>query len=91
MLQKSALQSAPRWPGKASPCARLAPHNHLRATLRAGYADVDLKQALREGIIQGPRLLASTKAIDRHLRPQRLRPGMARSSRRRRGGWPRLA
>ena len=50
--------------------------NHLRATLRAGfttvrdlgtegagYADVDLKQALREGIIQGPRLLASTKAI----------------------------
>lgn len=29
----------------------------------AGYADVDLKQALREGIIQGPRLLASTKAI----------------------------
>ena len=37
--------------------------NHPRATLRAGYADVDLKQALREGIIQGPRLLASTKAI----------------------------
>ena len=50
--------------------------NHLRATLRAGfttvrdlgtegagYADVDLKQALREGLIQGPRLLASTKAI----------------------------
>ena len=50
--------------------------NDLRATLRAGfttvrdlgtegagYADVDLKQALREGIIQGPRLLASTKAI----------------------------
>ena len=50
--------------------------NHLRATLRAGfttvrdlgtegagYADVDLKQALREGIIQGPRLLASTRAI----------------------------
>ena len=50
--------------------------NHLRATLRAGfttvrdlgtegagYADVDLKQALREGIIQGPRLLAATKAI----------------------------
>ena len=50
--------------------------NHLRATLRAGfttvrdlgtegagYADVDLKQALREGIIQGPRLLASAKAI----------------------------
>ena len=50
--------------------------NHLRSTLRAGfttvrdlgtegagYADVDLKQALREGILQGPRLLASTKAI----------------------------
>lgn len=50
--------------------------NHLRATLRAGfttvrdlgtegagYADVDLKQAVREGIIPGPRLLASTKAI----------------------------
>lgn len=50
--------------------------NHLRATLRAGfttvrdlgtegaaYADVDLRQALREGILQGPRLLASTKAI----------------------------
>ncbi len=50
--------------------------NHLRATLKAGfttvrdlgtegagYADVDLKQALREGILQGPRLLAATKAI----------------------------
>src|SRR4051812_32740832 len=50
--------------------------NHLRATLLAGfttlrdlgtegagYADVELKQAVAEGIIPGPRLLASTRAI----------------------------
>lgn len=50
--------------------------NHLRATLRAGfttlrdlgtegagYADVGLRQALREGIIPGPRLLIATRAI----------------------------
>jgi imidazolonepropionase-like amidohydrolase len=50
--------------------------NHLRAilmagftTLRdlgtegAGYADVGLKQAVDEGIIAGPRMLASTRAI----------------------------
>jgi imidazolonepropionase-like amidohydrolase len=50
--------------------------NHLRATLQAGfttvrdlgtegaqYADVELKQAVAEGIIPGPRVLASTKAI----------------------------
>ena len=50
--------------------------NHLRATIMsgfttirdlgtegAGYADVELKQALNEGIIPGPRLLASTRAI----------------------------
>jgi len=50
--------------------------NHLRATLMAGfttirdlgtegaqYADVELKQAVNQGIIPGPRLLASTKAI----------------------------
>jgi imidazolonepropionase-like amidohydrolase len=50
--------------------------NHLRATLMAGfttvrdlgtegagYADVELKQALSEGIIPGPRMLASTRAI----------------------------
>src|SRR5207248_5673334 len=50
--------------------------NHLRATLiagfttirdlgteGAGYADVELKQAVREGIIPGPRVLASTRAI----------------------------
>jgi imidazolonepropionase-like amidohydrolase len=50
--------------------------NHLRATLMAGfttmrdlgtegagYADVELKQAVTEGIIPGPRLLASTRAI----------------------------
>ncbi|MBY0502853.1 MAG: amidohydrolase family protein [Bryobacteraceae bacterium] len=50
--------------------------NHLRASLRAGfttlrdlgtegagYADADLKQALREGIVQGPRLLIASKAI----------------------------
>src|SRR5215471_14817637 len=29
----------------------------------AGYADVELKQAVREGIIPGPRMLASTRAI----------------------------
>ncbi len=50
--------------------------NHLRATLMAGftlvrdlgtegagYADVGLKQAVDQGIIPGPRLLASTRAI----------------------------
>lgn len=50
--------------------------NHLRATLLAGfttirdlgtegagYADVELKQALAEGIINGPRMLVSTRAI----------------------------
>src|SRR6266850_790556 len=50
--------------------------NHLRATLMAGfttvrdlgtegaqYADVELKQAVQQGIIPGPRILASTKAI----------------------------
>jgi imidazolonepropionase-like amidohydrolase len=50
--------------------------NHLRATLMAGfttirdlgtegaeYADVDLKQAVEQGIIPGPRMLVSTKAI----------------------------
>jgi len=50
--------------------------NHLRATLMAGfttirdlgtegagYADVELRQAVNEGIIPGPRVLASTRAI----------------------------
>jgi imidazolonepropionase-like amidohydrolase len=50
--------------------------NHLRATLLAGfttirdlgtegaqYADVELKQAVSQGIIPGPRVLASTRAI----------------------------
>jgi len=50
--------------------------NHLRATLLAGfttvrdlgtegaaYADVELKQAVNQGIIPGPRMLASTRAI----------------------------
>ena len=50
--------------------------NHLRATLTAGfttirdlgtegaqYADVELKQAVNQGIIPGPRMLVSTKAI----------------------------
>ena len=50
--------------------------NHLRATLIAGfttvrdlgtegaqYADVELKQAVSQGIIPGPRILTSTKAI----------------------------
>ena len=50
--------------------------NHLRATLMAGfttvrdlgtegaqYADVELKQAVNQGIVPGPRVLASTKAI----------------------------
>src|SRR5205085_2604534 len=49
--------------------------NHLRATLDAGfttvrdlgtegaaYADVELKQAVSQGIIPGPRILASTRA-----------------------------
>ncbi len=50
--------------------------NHLRATLLAGfttirdlgtegaaYADVELKQAVNQGIVPGPRLLVSTRAI----------------------------
>jgi len=50
--------------------------NHLRATLKAGfttirdlgtegaaYADVELKQAVEQGIIPGPRMLVSTRAI----------------------------
>jgi len=50
--------------------------NHLRATLMAGftterdlgtegaaYSDVELKEAVEQGIIPGPRLLASTRAI----------------------------
>ncbi len=50
--------------------------NHLRATLLAGfttvrdlgtegagYADVELKQAVQQGIVPGPRILASTRAI----------------------------
>ena len=50
--------------------------NHLRATLMAGfttvrdlgtegagYADVELKQAVQQGIVPGPRVLASTRAI----------------------------
>ncbi len=50
--------------------------NHLRATLNAGfttvrdlgtegagYADVELRDAVRQGIVPGPRILASTRAI----------------------------
>jgi imidazolonepropionase-like amidohydrolase len=50
--------------------------NHLRDTLMAGfttmrdlgtegaaYADVELKQAVNQGIVPGPRILASTRAI----------------------------
>src|SRR3954471_8071426 len=50
--------------------------NHLRATLMAGfttvrdlgtegagYADVELRDAVRQGIVPGPRVLASTRAI----------------------------
>ncbi len=50
--------------------------NHLRETLMAGfttmrdlgtegagYADVELKQAVEQGIVPGPRLLTSTRAI----------------------------
>jgi imidazolonepropionase-like amidohydrolase len=50
--------------------------NHLRDTLQAGfttirdlgtegagYADVELKQAVNQGIVPGPRVLASTRAI----------------------------
>jgi len=50
--------------------------NHLRDTLMAGfttirdlgtegagYADVEMKQAVEQGIVSGPRILASTRAI----------------------------
>ena len=39
-------------------------HDHPRfGTEGAGYADVELKQAVDQGIIPGPRMLASTRAI----------------------------
>jgi imidazolonepropionase-like amidohydrolase len=50
--------------------------NHARATLRAGfttvrdlgtegagYADVGLKQAIEQGIVEGPRMLVATRAL----------------------------
>ena len=74
--------------------------NHLRATLMAGfttirdlgtegagYADVELKQAVNQGIIPGPRMLVVTRAIvaTGSLRPQGLRARVARAAGRRRG------
>ena len=60
--------------GRALRVARAV--NHLRSTLRAGfttirdlgtegagYADAELKQAVAQGIIPGPRMLVSTRAI----------------------------
>ena len=62
--------------------------NHLRRTLDAGfttvrdlgtegagYADVELRQAVAQGIVPGPRVLASTRAHCRHrqLRAERIR------------------
>ena len=76
--------------------------NHLRATLMAGfttirdlgtegagYADVELKQAVNEGIIPGPRMLVVTRAIvaTGELRSQGLRAGVARAAGRRGGRW----
>ena len=73
--------------------------NHLRATLMAGfttirdlgtegagYADVELKQAVNQGIIPGPRMLVVTRAIvaTGSLRPQRIRARIARAPGRRR-------
>ena len=59
-----------------SACATARAVNHLRATLLAGfttirdlgtegagYADAELKQAIDEGIIPGPRMLVATRAI----------------------------
>jgi imidazolonepropionase-like amidohydrolase len=62
---------------KESPGLRIArATNHLRSTLLAGfttvrdlgtegagYADVELKQAVEQGIIPGPRMIVSTRAI----------------------------
>ena len=87
--------------GLALRVARAA--NHLRDTLKAGfttvrdlgtegagYADVELKQAVRQGIIPGPRVLASTRAIvatgsyQPQVRPRMERAAGRRGSRRRR-------
>ncbi len=74
--------------------------NHLRATLMAGfttirdlgtegagYADVELKQAVNQGIIPGPRMLASTRAIvaTGSYAPKGFALGMARAAGRRGG------
>jgi len=47
---------APRSWRASPPCADLG-------TEGAGYADVELKQAVEQGLVPGPRVLASTRAI----------------------------
>ncbi len=76
--------------------------NHLRATLMAGfttvrdlgtegagYADVELKQAVNQGIIPGPRVLASTRAIGAtgSYAPKGFFAGMAGAPRRGGSRW----
>ncbi len=73
--------------------------NHLRDTLMAGfttirdlgtegagYSDVELKQAVNQGIIPGPRMLVATRAIvaTGQLWSERFRSRMARAARGRR-------
>ena len=75
--------------------------NHLRATLMAGfttirdlgtegagYADVELKQAVEQGIVPGPRMLVVTRAIvaTGSLRPEGLRARVGTDAAGRRGG-----
>ena len=72
--------------------------NHLRATLMAGfttirdlgtegagYADAELKQAVEQGIVPGPRMLVTTTRDrrDRQLRAEGLRARVARAAGRR--------
>ena len=53
----------------------------------AGYADVELKQAIDEGIVPGPRMLVATRAIvaTGSYGPKGFAPEMARAAGRRRG------
>ena len=67
------------WPASRR-CATSAPKG-------AGYADVELKQAIEQGIIPGPRMLVddARDRRDRQLRAEGLRARLARAAGRRRG------
>ena len=76
---------------RSTTCARrcMAGFTTIRdlGTEGAGYADVELKQAVEQGIIPGPRMLVvhARHRRDRQLRPEGLRAGVARAAGRRGG------